>query len=41
MEIRKVETDQKRYLDLLLLANEQEDMVDQIGRARLNSSHNA
>ena len=28
MEIRKVETDQKRYLDLLLLANEQEDMVD-------------
>ena len=28
MEIRKVETDQKRSLDLLLLANEQEDMVD-------------
>lgn len=28
MEIRKVETDQKRYLDLLLLADEQEDMVD-------------
>ena len=28
MEIRKVETDQKRYLDLLLLAVEQEDMVD-------------
>lgn len=27
MEIRKVETDQKRYLDLLL-ADEQEDMVD-------------
>ena len=28
MEIRKVETDKKRYLDLLLLADEQEDMVD-------------
>ena len=28
MEIRKVETDSKRYLDLLLLADEQEDMVD-------------
>lgn len=28
MEIRKVETDQKRYLDLLLLADEQEDMVN-------------
>ena len=28
MEIRKVETDQKKYLDLLLLADEQEDMVD-------------
>ena len=28
MEIRKVETDQKRYLALLLLADEQEDMVD-------------
>ena len=28
MEIRKVETDQKRYLELLLLADEQEDMVD-------------
>lgn len=28
MEIRKVETDQKRYLDLLLLADEQENMVD-------------
>lgn len=28
MEIRKVETDQKRHLDLLLLADEQEDMVD-------------
>ena len=28
MEIRKVETDKKRYLDLLLLAVEQEDMVD-------------
>ncbi len=27
MEIRKVETDKKRYLDLLLLADEQEDMV--------------
>lgn len=28
MEIRKVETDQKRHLNLLLLADEQEDMVD-------------
>ena len=28
MKIRKVETDKKRYLDLLLLADEQEDMVD-------------
>ena len=28
VEIRKVETDKKRYLDLLLLADEQEDMVD-------------
>ena len=28
MEIRKVETGKKRYLDLLLLADEQEDMVD-------------
>ena len=28
MEIRKVETNKKRYLDLLLLADEQEDMVD-------------
>ena len=28
MEIRKVETDKKRYLDFLLLADEQEDMVD-------------
>ena len=28
MEIRKLETDQKKYLDLLLLADEQEDMVD-------------
>ena len=28
MEIRKVETDKKQYLDLLLLADEQEDMVD-------------
>ena len=28
MEIRKVETDKKRYLDLLLLADEQEDTVD-------------
>lgn len=27
MKIRKVETDKKRYLDLLLLADEQEDMV--------------
>ena len=28
MEIRKVETDKKRYMDLLLLADEQEDMID-------------
>lgn len=28
MEIRKVETDKKRYLNLLLLADEQEDIVD-------------
>ena len=28
MEIRKVETDKKRYRDLLLLADEQEDMID-------------
>lgn len=28
MEIRKVGTDKKKYLDLLLLADEQEDMVD-------------
>ena len=28
MEIRKVETDKKQYLSLLLLADEQEDMVD-------------
>ena len=28
MEIKKVETDKKRYLDLLLLADEQENMVD-------------
>ena len=28
MEIRKVDTDKKRYLDLLLLADEQEDMID-------------
>ena len=28
MDIRKVETDKKRDLDLLLLADEQEDMVD-------------
>lgn len=28
MEIRKVETNKKMYLDLLLLADEQEDMVD-------------
>ena len=28
MGIKKVETDKKRYLDLLLLADEQEDMVD-------------
>ena len=27
MEIKKVEADKKRYLDLLLLADEQEDMV--------------
>ena len=28
MEIRTVETDKKRYLNLLLLADEQEDIVD-------------
>ena len=28
MVIRKVEKDKKRYLDLLLLADEQEDMID-------------
>ena len=28
MKIRKVESGKKRYLDLLLLADEQEDMVD-------------
>ena len=28
MKIRKVETDKKRYLDLLLLADEQENMID-------------
>ena len=28
MEIRKVEIGKKRYLDLLLLADEQEDMID-------------
>ena len=28
MEIKRVETDKKRFLDLLLLADEQEDMVD-------------
>ena len=28
MEIRKVETDKKRYMGLLLMADEQEDMVD-------------
>ena len=28
MEIRKVETDKKQHLDLLLLADEQENMVD-------------
>ena len=28
MKIRKVEKNRKRYLDLLLLADEQEDMVD-------------
>lgn len=28
MKIRKVETDKKRYLDLLLLADEQEEMID-------------
>ena len=29
MEIRKVETNKKEYLPLLLLADEQEDMIDQ------------
>ena len=28
MEIRKIETDKKEYLSLLLLADEQEDMID-------------
>ena len=28
MVIKKVEKDKKRYLDLLLLADEQEDMID-------------
>ena len=28
MEIRAVEADKKQYLDLLLLADEQEDMID-------------
>ena len=28
MKIKKVETDKKQYLDLLLLADEQEDMID-------------
>ena len=28
MEVRKVERDKKRYLDLLLLADEQEDMIN-------------
>ena len=28
MKIKKVERDKKRYLDLLLLADEQEDMID-------------
>ena len=28
MEIRKVETDKKEYMPLLLLADEQEDMID-------------
>lgn len=29
MEIRKVEANKKQYLDLLLLADEQENMIDQ------------
>ena len=28
MEIKSVEREKKRYLDLLLLADEQEDMID-------------
>lgn len=28
MDIKKVETGKKQYLDLLLLADEQEDMID-------------
>lgn len=28
MEIKKIDTDKKRFLDLLLLADEQEDMID-------------
>ena len=28
MKLKKIETDKKQYLDLLLLADEQEDMID-------------
>ena len=28
MEIRKIEEDKKKYLSLLLLADEQEEMID-------------
>lgn len=28
MKIKKIETDKKQYLDLLMLADEQEDMID-------------
>ena len=35
MRIVEVTENKKQYLDLLLLADEQEDMVDQIGRAHV------
>lgn len=34
MEIRKVEKDKKQHLELLLLADEQEDMIDRYLGAR-------
>lgn len=36
MQIRQIKTDKKAYLDLLLLADEQEDMIDKyLGRGEL------